>query len=261
VAVQAAKLRTAYKRIEGLEDNLRKRRDTLAAGALCCLCKAQCEVEVDVRMDAIRPFLAAQVFASKRGDDHVESGALAKLLRDAGAHAADAQVLVSGGLRELRTARKLPRLPSVVRDASAPAAGDGLTRDAVVEDASHTRMSRRAHSGGAAPQHVNAECIGKNDVDEDIGTAGTIHFFIGDGDDANGGAGANGGDDANGDDDANGGAGANGGDVANGGGDANGGAGANGDGDANGGAGANGGDDANGVVMFTAQLHFTADTD
>ena len=98
-----AKLVEAFALIERLEVSQQP--------CICASCRGVMNGELEARLDAVRPFLAAQIAARTQGTPLPSDSWLPKLLRDAALHAADGETLHKGA-SALRKCRKEAGLPS-----------------------------------------------------------------------------------------------------------------------------------------------------
>ena len=134
-SIVEGKLRAAYERIQALECDVASWRKQSKGHSICQACKCDMDEELEIRIEAIRPYLAAQVLAQKVGSDVVDAPLSSKLCRDAGAHACEIDAVVAGTLHELRACRKQSRLPSrLLSQVSSSMKTVDEVADAVIKD-------------------------------------------------------------------------------------------------------------------------------
>ena len=106
-------LAAAFARIQDLEQQLQGALDRRSDRCRCC--SRAIDVELELRVDAVRPFLSAQIEAKHMGSDTVDASFVDKLRRDAAEHAYSVEAIISGSVDGLRQSRKKERLPSKLR--------------------------------------------------------------------------------------------------------------------------------------------------
>ena len=135
-------LAAAFARIQDLEQQLQGALDRRSDRCRCC--SRAINVELELRVDAVRPFLSAQIEAKHMGSDTVDASFVDKLRRDAAEHAYSVEAIISGSVDGLRQSRKKERLPSKLR----------RTEEAMEEKASDKTPAMKAevaYAGDEAP--------------------------------------------------------------------------------------------------------------